>query len=60
MLTKEKIKKSIDTLPDNLTIDQVIDRMIMLDKIEQGLKDVEDGNVYTTEEAKDKLSKWLK
>ncbi len=60
MLTKEKIKKSIDTLPDNLTIDQVIDRMIMLDKIEQGLKDIEDGNVFTTEEAKDKLNKWLK
>jgi predicted transcriptional regulator len=60
MLTKEKIKKSIDTLPDNLTIDQVIDRMIMLDKIEQGLKDIEDGNVYTTEEVKDKLNKWLK
>jgi len=60
MLTKEKIKKSIDTLPDNLTIDQVIDRMIMLDKIEQGLKDVEDGNVYSTEEVKDKLNKWLK
>ena len=60
MLTKEKIKKSIDTLPDNLTIDQVIDRMIMLDKIEQGLKDVEDGNVFSTEEVKDKLNKWLK
>ena len=60
MLTKEKIKKSIDTLPDNLTIDQVIDRMIMLDKIEQGLKEVEDGNVYSTEEVKDKLNKWLK
>jgi predicted transcriptional regulator len=60
MLTKEKIKKSIDTLPDNLTIDLVIDRMIMLDKIEQGLKDVDDGNIYTTEEVKDKLNKWLK
>jgi predicted transcriptional regulator len=60
MLTKEKIKKSIDSLPDNLTIDQVIDRVIMLDKIEQGLKDVEEGNVYTTEEAKAKLKKWLK
>ena len=60
MLTKEKIKKSIDTLPENITIDQVIDRMIMLDKIEQGLKDVEDGNVFTTEEVKDKLNKWLK
>jgi predicted transcriptional regulator len=60
MLTKEKIKRSIDTLPDNLTIDQVIDRIIMLDKVEQGLKDVENGNVYTTEEVKVKLNKWLK
>ncbi len=60
MLTKEKIKKSIDALPDNLTIDQVIDRIIMPDKIEQGLKDVEEGNVYTTEQAKAKLNKWLK
>ena len=60
MLTKDKIKKSIDSLPDNLTVDQVIDRIIMLDKIEQGLKDVEAGNVFTTEEVKVKLSKWLK
>lgn len=57
MLTKEKIIKSFDTLPDNLTIDQVIDRVIMLDKIEQGLKDVEDGNVFTTEEVKVQLNK---
>jgi hypothetical protein len=60
MLTKEKIKKSIDSLPDDLTIDQVIDRIIMLDKIEQGLKDVEEGNVYTSDEVKAKLGKWLK
>ena len=60
MLTKDKIKKSIDSLPDNLTVDQVIDKIIMLDKIEQGLRDVEAGNVYTTEEVKTKLSKWLK
>ena len=60
MLTKDKIKKSIDSLPDNLTVDQVIDRIILLDKIEQGLKDVEEGNVYTNEQAKAKLNKWLK
>ena len=60
MLTKEKIKKSIDTLPDDLTIDLVIDRLIMLDKIEQGLRDVENNNTYTTEEVEDKLKKWLK
>jgi len=58
MLTKEKIKKSIDALPDDLTIDQVIDRIIMLDKIEQGLKDVEEGRLYSTEEVKAKLKRW--
>jgi predicted transcriptional regulator len=60
MLTKAKIKKSIDSLPDNMTVDQVIDRIILLDKVEQGLKDVEEGKVFTTEEAKAKLNKWLK
>jgi predicted transcriptional regulator len=60
MLTKEKIHHAIDTLPDNLTIDQVISEMILLDKIEQGLKDADEGKVYTTEEIKGKLKKWVK
>jgi predicted transcriptional regulator len=60
MLTKEKIHYTIDSLPDNLTIDQVIDQMILLDKIEQGIKDVDEGRVYSSEEVKEKLNKWLK
>ncbi|NQU32818.1 MAG: hypothetical protein HQ521_06250 [Bacteroidetes bacterium] len=60
MLTKEKIKKTIDLLPENVTIDELINRIILLDKIEQGLDDVEKGNVYTTEEVENKLNKWLK
>ena len=60
MLTKEKIKTTIDSLPDNFTIEDIIEELIILDKIEQGLKDVEEGRVYTTEEAKKRLGKWLK
>ena len=60
MLTKEKIKKTIDLLPENVTIDELINRIILLDKIEQGLDDVEKGNVYTTEEVENKLNRWLK
>lgn len=60
MLTKEKIKSVIDTLPENFTIEDVMEELIIIDKIEQGLKDIKDGNVYTTEEVKQKLSKWLK
>ncbi len=60
MLTKEKIHHTIDTMPDNLTIDQVIDELILLDKIKQGIKDVEDGKTYSTEEVKEKLTKWFR
>lgn len=60
MLTKEKIKTTIDSLPDNFTIEDVIEELIVLDKIEQGLKDVKEGKVYTTEEAKQRLGKWLR
>jgi len=60
MLTKEKIHFTVDRLPDNLTIDQLIDEMILLDKIEQGINDANEGRVFTTDEVKVKLNKWLK
>ncbi|MCF6269917.1 MAG: hypothetical protein L3J41_09410 [Melioribacteraceae bacterium] len=60
MLTKEKIKTTIDSLPDNFTIEDIIEELIVLNKIEQGLNDVKRGKVYTPEEAKKRLNKWLK
>ena len=60
MLTKDKVKKTIDRLPDNFTVDQVVEELVVLNKIEEGLKDVEDGRIYTTAQAKQELKKWLK
>ncbi|MCF8231218.1 MAG: hypothetical protein K9J27_03435 [Bacteroidales bacterium] len=59
MITKEKIKKTIDSMPDNLNTEEVIERIILLDKIEQGKKDVEQKKLYTTDEARKRLNKWL-
>ncbi len=60
MLTKEKIKTTLDALPDNFTLEDIIEELIVLDKIEQGIRDVKEGKVHTTEEAKKRLDKWLK
>ena len=59
MLTKDKIKQTIDTLPDNFTIEDCIEELIVIDKIDQGMKDIEDGNLYSTDEIQSMLSKWL-
>ena len=56
MLTKEKIKRSIDSLPDKFTIEDVIEELILIDKIEQGLTDIKEGNVYSTEEIREELN----
>ena len=55
MLTKEKIKSTIDKLPENFTVEEVIDRIILLDKIQQGIEDSEQGNVISSQELKSKL-----
>ena len=44
MLAKDKIRKTLDTLPaENLLIEETVERLILLDKVEQGLQDVQDG-----------------
>lgn len=60
MITKTQLISSLDTLPENLTIDQVIDHLLFVEKVQKGLSDSANERVNTKEEAKKKLSKWLK
>jgi predicted transcriptional regulator len=60
MLTKEKVKKTIERLPDNFTVDQVVEELVVLNKIEEGLKDIEEGRVFTTDQVNQELKAWLK
>ena len=60
MLTKEKIQKTIQSLPENPDIELVIENIILLDKIEQGIKDADEGNVYNNDQVRDEMKKWLK
>jgi predicted transcriptional regulator len=60
VITKTQIINSLDKLPDNLTIDQVIDHVIFIEKVQKGLDDSAKGRINTKKEAKQKLKKWLK
>jgi hypothetical protein len=60
MLTKEQILQSLKDLPDTFSIDEFFDRIILLNKIEIGLEQSISGKVNTTDQARDKLKKWLK
>lgn len=60
MLTKELIHNTINSLPEKFSLDQLIEEIILIDKIEQGIADANEGRVHTTEQVKEKLKKWLK
>ena len=60
MITKTQLINTLENLPEDLTIDQLIDHLIFVEKVQKGMADSVNGRVKTKEEAKQKLSKWLK
>jgi hypothetical protein len=60
MITKKELLQTIDDLPDEFSLDDLLDRFIVLQKIEIGLEQSQLGKTYSTEQAKEKLEKWLK
>jgi hypothetical protein len=59
MLTKEKLLETINDLPDKIVLDDLLDRILMLQKIEIGLEQSENNQVKSTEQAKEILMQWL-
>jgi len=59
MNAKALIRNALDSLPDNVTMEQVIEHLFFLDKVQKGLDDSENGRVYTDDEVKQILKEWL-
>ncbi len=60
MLTKEMVLTSVAELPDQFSIDELVERLITIEKIEIGLEQVKKGMLLTQEEVKDKIKSWRK
>ena len=59
-ISKKQIIESINGMPEEEfnDIDVLLDRIIILNKIEKAEKDISEGRIYKIEEAKQQLSKW--
>lgn len=59
-VSKEKLQALVENMPNEIMWDDLMDRLVLLQKVEIGLHQVETGQTYTMEEAKERLKKWLK
>ncbi len=60
MLTKEKLNKTINNLPDSFTIDELIEQLIFMEKVEEGYLQSEKGKVISNEDVRKVIDKWSK
>jgi len=59
MTTKDKIISSIKNLPDSVTIDEILDQIMLVEKIEKGIEQSSKNQVVSDDELDKRLGKWL-
>jgi predicted transcriptional regulator len=59
MSVKGEVIKLIQELPENVTLEDILYKLYVRAKIEEGLKEIEDGKGIPHEEAMERISKWL-
>ena len=59
MLTKTQLFDTVEKLPDHVSLDELIDRFIFIEKVNIGFEQSKKEMVNSEDEASVKLSKWL-
>ena len=58
--SKEQILKLVQELPDDATVEDPMDRLYLLLKVERGLAQADLGKKISQEEARRRIDGWLK
>ncbi len=58
--TKEKLFQILETLPDETTAEEAMERILFMAKVEKGMLQADEGDSLSHFEARKSLSKWLR
>ena len=60
MLTKTRLKQELEKFPESFTIDELIEKLILIEKIQEGEKQSENDEVISEKELDKEIEKWFK
>lgn len=60
MLKKDFLISEFQGIQDKISVDEVIEKVLLMSKIQKGLNDIDNNNTKTSQEAEVYLTKWLK
>ncbi|MEM9339695.1 MAG: hypothetical protein AAGA66_13250 [Bacteroidota bacterium] len=60
-MNKSKVIETLDQLPNEFSTEELIDRLLFVEKVEQGIKDAQEGKVIPLHAARERFqAKWSK
>jgi len=59
-MTKEIVVTAIKDMPQEFDLDDLFERLIFIEKVEEGLKDIEEGRTIPLDEVKKIMEGWRK
>ena len=59
-MRKKSIIKAINELPANVKLDDIFERLLVIEKIEEGLIDLKLGKTISHESVKRRVKRWSK
>ena len=60
MGTKQQILKAIEDLPEDAAVEDALDRLYFLYKVECGIRQADRGELISQEEVRERMARWLK
>ncbi|HLK98899.1 MAG TPA: hypothetical protein VK364_14105 [Hymenobacter sp.] len=60
MLTKDKVLHSLQNMPEQFSLDELMEKLLLIEKVERGLDQVARGETYSTDQARQLLKQWPK
>jgi len=58
MLTKNTVRQIIEFLPESFTIDELIEQLLFIEKVDEGIKQSDEGKTISNDDVKNMIEKW--
>jgi hypothetical protein len=59
-MTKDKALEAIKQMPQDFELDELIEKLIVIDKLDEGIRQVEEGHTVYHTDVKKKVEEWKK
>lgn len=57
-MKREKAIETVKELPQEFELDELIERLVLVEKVEKGLQQIDQGKIISHDQVKETIKKW--